>query len=264
MTTKNRIFICLATLLAVISLTGTAAARSHPKIISKPGQKIRVYTADIEHFYAKGLMAGIRNDTLLIGNEGKVRIDAATTTDRTVFKFPFPGASYDRDAETVSGFDDTGNLITLALSEIDYVDVTLHVQKQTFTTKFNASTLKKRLQGEDYHPQLQKIPLESVTAIEVWHKKPKGPVLAAGAVVGLAIGLVIGEAAYQDSKDDFISFSREALLIISGATWSLGGLWLANLMVGDDKWEKVPIEEVSLGLAPASEPIIRLSLTYEF
>ena len=251
-------------LIVMGAFSGVAAGTSLPV---RTGQKIRVKTTGPTSCYLTGIAAGVDNDTLSIGRAGAISIDRVVTNDSSSIVFAFPGARYDAAADLLSGMTNEKETVSLPLSEVSYARVTIIVRGNRYTTRFTAATLRRRLQADVAYPELLwRVPADSIGSLQVWHEAHAGTFKTVGAVLGMAVGVAVGESNYKAQEDDFISMPRGVIIVPTAVFCSAIGYFVGKMVAGSDGWRKVRLDrrKVELGIGPVTERDMGVRLALKF
>lgn len=107
------------------------------------------------------------------------------------------------------------------------------------------------------------VPLSRVQRLEMSTGSDRGASATKGAVIGLAIGGVVGFAAGEDCSDaDFICFSRDATAAGGAAAGVALGFIIGLIAGGGERWEDTAIPRVSVD--PTGARSISIGSTIRF
>ncbi|MEE9442340.1 MAG: hypothetical protein V3V99_06695 [candidate division Zixibacteria bacterium] len=234
--------------------------KKKPKSV-QVGQKVKILIED--RSIVEGKVIKISNDSIHIGQEGEVQIYGVMKHDSTFINFAYPGARYDSPEQTITGRLESGEKITIPLTEVEYADVIIKLPRDTAHLKFKAKTVHARFRFGAKYPELRVIPIESINEIYVWHSSQDGlkPICT---LSGLVVGIIWGTAEYHNQEDSFISFRKEFFTITCGGIGLLLGVAVGKIAAGHDHWEKASVSQFNIGIGQINKDAVGVSMVYRF
>lgn len=275
MLNSKKILRCVITLTIIfVCLTNNlfAGAGRAPEV----GQKVRIKTINGSNYYIQGVIGGIDGDVLSIIKRGDFCIDRVVIRDGITYNFPY-AAKYDPKSNILTGTKSDGESVKIPLEAIEEVEMTFFTKGKEFHLKFDAEGFHDRVEfGPAYQRLVWRGSANSLERMDVWQKKNKFPFMAISGLMGMGIGLIIGENTYRSQeirrrKNDEkflghlmqIYLPKHTHMIIGGTIGLIGGALIGKLVAPKDGWRNVPVDNWKLDVGMVGEGM-GMSLSYNF